>query len=104
MELLIYGLATWRIASLFVNEAGPGDIFLHIRSWAGISHDENKKPAMIPDGFFPGILSCVWCCSIWAGAFWALLACFAPLLALPIASVFAFSTLAILIQERGVRA
>ena len=93
VELIVYGLATWRIASLLVDEPGPFRIFVRLRSMVGITHDEDDNVAIIPDGFLPGILSCVYCCSIWIGLFWTLmqLVPFAFYIALP----FALSAVAI---------
>src|SRR3990172_3330830 len=71
-SLLIYGLATWRISSILVNEAGPWDVFVRLRALAGIGHDKNRQAVIIPDGFFASILSCIWCCSVWVGLGWML--------------------------------
>ena len=91
ISLLIYILATWRIASLLVNEAGPADIFLHIREWAGIEHDDSGEMTIIPDGFFSGILSCVWCSSMWVAAGWILFDQIVPLISIRMAAIFAVS-------------
>jgi len=99
IPVLIYGMATWRIASMFVSELGPGDLFLRLRALVGIVHDDAKQVAMIPDGFFPSLFSCVWCCSVWIGAFWMLFDLFFPWLSLRLATAFAFSAVAILIQR-----
>lgn len=87
VELIVYGLATWRISSLLVDEPGPFRIFVRLRSLVGITHDEDDNVAIIPDGFLPGILSCVWCTSIYIGLFWTLMQFvpFAFYLALPFA-------------------
>lgn len=84
---------------MFVHELGPGDLFFSLRARAGIVHDETRNIAIVPDGFFPGILSCVWCCSVWVGMFWMLFDVFYPWAAIRLASAFAFSALAILIQR-----
>lgn len=104
IDLIVYGLATWRIASLFVNEVGPGHLFRKIRELCGIEHDADGNVTVIPDGFFPGVLSCVWCCSIWVGGGWMILDWILPVIVIKIASAFAFSALAIFLQnwlERG---
>jgi hypothetical protein len=99
IPLLVYGLATWRVASMFVSELGPGDLFLKLRAVSGITHDDSKRVAIIPDGFLPGVLSCVWCCSVWVGAFWMLFDLISPWLALRLATALSFSAVAILIQS-----
>lgn len=96
--LLIFGLATWRLASLLVNEAGPGFMFLKLRERAGITHIGGEK-LIIPDGFLPGLLSCIWCSSLWVGVGWALLYWLFPDAAPLIAAPFAFSTVAVLVQN-----
>ena len=61
---LIFGLSVWRISSLLVNEDGPWDIFRHIREWVGIK-DLGAEGVFIPNGFWPGFFSCIWCASLW---------------------------------------
>lgn len=99
VPLLIYGMATWRMASMFVHELGPGDLFFRLRARVGITHDEARNIAIVPDGFFPGIFSCVWCCSVWVGMFWMIFDLFFPGAARRLARAFAFSALAIVIQR-----
>jgi hypothetical protein len=95
----IYMLATWRVASLFVNERGPGDVFLRLRRWAGIEHDDSGLKTIIPDNFVAGLLSCVWCCSVWVGGFWMLFDWAAPWIAIRLGMALAFSTGAILVER-----
>jgi uncharacterized protein DUF1360 len=99
LVVVIYGLATWRIASLFVNESGPWDIFLRIRERAGIEHDDEKIKTIIPDRFGANLLACVWCCSLWVGIFWMAMDWLLADTSLRLAAAFAFSTVAILIQK-----
>ena len=73
LEFVVYALATWRVSSLLVDEAGPFRMFIRLREWVGITHDADDNVAMIPDRLLPGILSCVWCVSIWVGLFWTLM-------------------------------
>lgn len=97
--LIVYGLATWRVSSLLVNESGPWDMFVHLRELCGITHDELKQKAIIPDGVLSGILSCVWCCSIWIGGFWLVFDLLLPQVALRAAMLFAFSAGAIVVEK-----
>jgi hypothetical protein len=96
--LFIFGLATWRVASMFVNETGPFNLFLKIREFAGISHVENE-PFEIPDKFLAQLLSCVWCASVWVGMGWAILWLLIPDIAGKLAMIFSFSAIAILIES-----
>ena len=93
VEFVVFGLATWRIASLLVDEPGPFKIFIRIRELTGIKHDADGNPLLIPNGFFSEVLSCVFCASIWIGLFWTL-AQFVPF-AFYFALPFALSALAI---------
>lgn len=98
-ELLIYGAATWRIASLLVRERGPFDVFVRIREKVGILHDDEKEPVGYPETFFGELLSCVWCSSIWVALLWGFVILILPLWSLKIAMIFAFSTIAIVIDK-----
>lgn len=98
-NLVIFGLATWRISSLFVVESGPFRVFHKIRELAGIVHDDEGTPYQYPDSFFGELLSCVWCTSIWVGAGWTLFWLLSPDVALKCAIPFAFSAAAILIDK-----
>jgi hypothetical protein len=95
----VLGLATWRIASLLVNEAGPFHIFTKIRKLVGIQHDSNEKVLIVPDRFLAGVLSCVWCCSIYIGFFWLIVWLILPVPAFWVACGFALSALAIVINK-----
>lgn len=105
MELfsfLVYSLATWRISSLFVNEGGPGNMFLYIREWSGIEHDSDGNKTIIPDGFFPSLLSCIWCSSLWVALFWVVMDWVLPEITLRVAMVFAISAVAILLHKKSI--
>ena len=97
VELIVFGLATWRISSLLVDEPGPFRMFVKIRELVGITHDADDNVEMIPGGFLPGILSCIWCNSIWVGLFWTIMYWipYSIYLALP----FALSAVAILLAK-----
>jgi hypothetical protein len=58
-QTLLLGFAAWRLASMLVHEDGPGEAFLRLRNFAGVP-DEGEVA-----GFFPSLLSCVWCASVW---------------------------------------
>lgn len=52
LDLLILALASWRLASLLVQEAGPLDVFARFRAHSTLA----------------GLLDCVWCASVWTAA------------------------------------
>lgn len=45
---------------MFVLEAGPFDCFENLRKWAGVPEEGE-----IERGLIPGVLSCLWCASVW---------------------------------------
>lgn len=96
---LLLSLAAWRIASLLVRETGPFNIFVWVRERVGIGHDEHGVPYMVPDNVFAGVLSCVFCASVWVAGGWLLFWLIVPGVAIKIATVFAISTGAILIDR-----
>lgn len=61
VDVLIIGLASWRLASLLVNEEGPGLIFMRLRSRVGV----REGPGEQSSGFLPLVFSCMWCMSVW---------------------------------------
>lgn len=64
--LLVLGLSTWRLTSLFVSEDGPFDIFDRIRFKAGVRYDAYSNP--IGTNVLAKAMSCMWCFSIWIAA------------------------------------
>jgi hypothetical protein len=98
---LIYSLATWRVASLLVQEDGPFRIFRRLRELTGIQHDDDLGGDiyLVPDTFLAGILSCVWCCSIWAAIVWTLLWFLIPDISIWMAIPFGISGGAILMDK-----
>ena len=94
-HIIVYILAVWRISSLFVREGGPFRMFVHIREWAGIQHDEQGMPWMIPDTFFAQLLGCIWCFSVWVGVGLLPFILFLPEFAIRFAIPFALSAGAI---------
>ena len=99
VNFIIFGLATWRVSNLLVNEAGPFDVFTKIRERAGIEHVDGV-PTIVPDKFFAQLLSCNWCTSIWVGAGWLIMWLVLPEVAPLFAALFAFSTVAILVENQ----
>ena len=54
-------------------ESGPWHVFEKMRELLGIEHDENGEPIQWPDTNRANLFVCVWCLSIWVGAFLVLI-------------------------------
>ena len=65
-DLVLLGLATWRLTKLVQDERGPFAILARIRALFGIGHDEEGQPLSWPDTELGRLASCHWCGSIWA--------------------------------------
>lgn len=83
ISLLALALASWRLASLLVNEDGPGAVFSRLRYKAGVRAVVTRGPDGRPDASkvattpVAEAFLCLWCMSVWT----------AGLLALPLAPV-----------------
>lgn len=93
-SLIIYGLAIWRVSSLFVNEQGPYNIFHNIRNWIGVTYDGREIVK-----FWPQLFSCVWCMSIWMSIIWMVARHFFPLYVYWGSIPLALSAVAILVEK-----
>ena len=98
LEFIIFGLATWRISSLLVNETGPFDVFVKIREVFWIKH-KDKAPYEYPETFFAQLLSCVWCVSVWVGLFVTLAWFFVPSVAFLVCLPLSLSAIAVVVQK-----
>lgn len=69
-DVIILALAAWRIASLLVNEDGPGAVFARLRYAAGIRYVvrqgvDGPEPTRTASNWLAEGLTCTWCVSIW---------------------------------------
>jgi hypothetical protein len=99
VELILLGLATWRIASLVQYERGPWAVFSRIRGWFGIQHNEDGEPLGWPDSETGRLLRCLDCGSVWVGLGMAGLYLAWPLAACIVALPFALSAFAIALRR-----
>jgi len=61
-RLLELGLATYRLTSLLSREAGPFDVFVNFRSWAGVYDiGPDKKPVTV----LGRMVECPYCMGVW---------------------------------------
>lgn len=113
-DVLLMGLATWRISSIVANEDGPYEIFKRLRLWAGeyVQKDyvptsdegiwtvrEGERNATTPWG--KGLV-CIFCVSVWIGSLFLVLFLLRSLIGpihLYIALPFALSALAVVINK-----
>lgn len=96
-DLVMLGIATWRISSLLVDEDGPFDIFVKFRSLIGLEYD-SVHDAWVPSNGFASLFSCVWCVSVWIGTGFYLLYAFLPDIWHWIVIPLVLSTVAIIID------
>lgn len=61
-ELVVTGLAAWRLSSMLVDEVGPGGVFEKLREWSGVVDGPiiTTKNDWTP-------LWCLLCTSMWIG-------------------------------------
>lgn len=93
--LLLLGLATWRISSIVIDEAGPLNVFGEARHRLGVD-----APGRIVPGSLQELATCLWCLSVWVGAALCLAVRLVPKVAMPVLWVFATSAGAILVAKR----
>lgn len=69
-QLLLIGLAAWRLTILISRETGPGEIFLRLRERLfGIEHDPaTGRPDSWPSSFLPQMIVCPLCLGAWMAA------------------------------------
>jgi hypothetical protein len=95
LKLVVFGLATWRLASLLSSEQGPLGICSKFRTLAGIKFERGQD---IPQNKFASDLMCTWCMTLYTGIFWSMLNLINTDVAFYIALPFALSTIGILVM------
>ena len=63
--------ASWRLASLIMEEKGPFDLFIKVRAFLGVPEDIDDRNE---GNFWTHLLGCTYCTSMWTGTFTFLLA------------------------------
>lgn len=89
LDVILVGLASWRMASLLVDEEGPGLIFEKIRDVVGAN-----RPGEI-EGFIPSVFSCIYCMSVWTTLLAFLLWLIAPIVVMIVAAM----SVALIVQK-----
>ena len=86
-EVIIIGLAAWRITALLSYERGPFDVFLRFRELLGFEHNENGEPTSWPRRTLTRIISCSWCLGLWVTpAIWAVWEYIDPVIVMVVAA------------------
>jgi hypothetical protein len=98
LTFIIAILATWRLSAMLSYEAGPFDVFIRIRESVGIIHDDFGRKNVVPSTFFAELLDCIWCLSVWIGAFVGIVLYFYPVLVV-LFLPFALSAGAVLVER-----
>ena len=84
---------------MFVDDDGPFMAFRRLRQAAGITHYDDGSPTPGDYCGLAKLLTCVWCISVWVGAFMTFVYFWvAPIIAW-FALPFALSGFAILVEE-----
>jgi len=97
IDLLILGLATWRLSSLLVNEDGPWEIFARMRTMVGIRYNEQSLPYATTA--LSELFTCVFCMSVWMGFLLTAVYWLSSKWTILIMSPFALSAIAVIIER-----
>lgn len=97
LEFFVLGLATWRVASILVSEDGPWQLFPRLRSLSGVRYNEQSIPYATTT--LSSLLICIWCLSPWVAGAFVLAFYFFPFWTILIASPFALSAMAVIIER-----
>lgn len=94
-EVLLIGLAGWRLAFFLVNEAGPWSIALKLREMVGIAHDAEGAIAGWPETTLGKLFACIFCMSFWT----CVLSYVVSLWYIPVIYIFAAASVPILLER-----
>lgn len=101
VEFLVLGLATWRTSSLLAEESWPWDVGDKLRRAIGVRYDEESFP--YGKNELARQVMCVWCITPWVGLVWTVAWLLWPRVTFVVALPLALSTVAVVMNARGVR-
>jgi len=114
MELILGGLATWRLSHLLIYEKGFLNIFIIIRYLVGVryyytkeltlketisSFDDIEEAGIAIKNHFAEVFTCIYCMSIWVSFLLILLYAFDSALFNYFTLFLSFSTIAIFVER-----
>lgn len=67
-DIVVIGLAAWRMTIMLSYESGPARIFTRMREGLGFEHDDEGHPTTWPDGGVAEAVACPWCLGLWISA------------------------------------
>ena len=76
LDILVGGVATWRLTRMFLTENGPYRVFRRIRERFGVVYVDDESLEV--SSFKYEITMCMWCMSVWVGLALTLLQRFVP--------------------------
>lgn len=97
IAVIIFGLASWRLASLLAREHGPWDVLDRVRYATGVRFDEASR-AYGTNELSKGML-CIWCLSVWLGIAFVLIYLLLGDAMIWLAMPFSVSTIAIALDK-----
>jgi hypothetical protein len=92
-ELIILGLATWRLTSIINREK----ITDWLRRILGVTKDKTTGLESWPDNFITNLLACFWCLSVWVAAGLYITSYYFP----EINYVLAAAAVALMVEQKG---
>jgi hypothetical protein len=98
-DILVLGLATWRVTKLVIDEGGPWDAFAKIRHAVGVRFPEDPREEPFGKNVVARALICSWCTSVWIGIAWTAALLIDHDIAIIAAVPFALSSLAIVVDD-----
>jgi len=97
IDFIVVALATWRLTSLLVWEAGPWDVLFRLRHFFGVRYDEQS--ARYSNHVVGKALICPWCASVWVGLASATLYLTFPASTMMVCLPLALSAVVVLLEK-----
>lgn len=92
LQLSVAAIATWRLSHMFLKENGPFRVFRQGREALGVVYDPVDEDFIVSARY--EITTCIWCLSMWVGAFTALGLWLSPSLTTKLLLPYVFSAFA----------